>query len=274
MYTKMMFLYTLHTKMGNTPIYSKNAEDLLMKLTKYLTYLSLFLVLLSLTGCRRTGDDVWEDTKTAGRHVGRGFKTLGGKHGDSRMVYSPDDFYTDDGSSYVVSNNVVGGGGDFIPLQDHQNNDELAMTESVSPQPRESPGDPGSSIPGIDAFKDPSTIAGLSGVFQNIKFDYNSNLIKGQQNMDILRSIADYMQRHPLTYIFVEGHTDERGPEAFNLSLGSRRANAVRNALIADGISPDNIFTISYGKEHPAVRESHEEAWSQNRRAEFKIYQR
>ena len=243
-----------------------------MNLMKYLTYLSLFLIVLSTSSCRRTGDDVWEDTKTAGRHVGRGFKTLGGKHGDSRMVYSPDEFYTMDGNNYVSPDNPMGG--EFIPLQDQKSGEEFAMAESVSPQPRESPGDPGSSIPGIQAFKDPSTIPGLANIFHNIKFDYNSNLIKGQENMDILRNIGDYMQRHSTTYIFVEGHTDERGPEAYNLALGSRRANAVRNALIADGVSPDNIFTISYGKERPAVRESHEEAWLQNRRAEFKIYQR
>ncbi len=241
-----------------------------MKLARYFILLNLLLVALTISGCRRSGDDVWEDTKTAGRHMGRGIKSLGGKHGDSRMVYSPDDFYTYDDGSYIVAapNN------DFIPLQDQQMGDEFAMADSISPQPRESPGDPGSSIPGIHAFKDPSTIPELAGIFQNIKFDYNSNLIKGQQNMDILRRVADYMQRHPTIYVFVEGHTDERGPEAFNLALGSRRANAVRNALIADGISPDNLFTISYGKERPAVMESHEEAWSQNRRAEFKIYQR
>ncbi len=243
-----------------------------MKLTRYFILLNLLLIMLAMTGCRRTGDDVWEDTKTAGRHVGRGIKTLGGKHGDSRMVYSPDDFYTDEGSYMTPA--APSTEGDFIPLQDQPMSDDFAMAESVSPQPRESPGDPGSSIPGIQAFQDPSTIPGLAGIFQNIKFDYNSNLIKGQQNMDTLRAIADYLQRHPATYIFVEGHTDERGPEAYNLSLGSRRANAVRNALIADGVSPDNLFTISYGKERPAVRESHEEAWAQNRRAEFKIYQR
>jgi peptidoglycan-associated lipoprotein len=253
--------------------YSKKAEDF-MKFTRYILFLNLLIIALSMTGCRRTGDDVWEDTKTAGRHVGRGFKTLGGKHGDSRMVYSPDDFYTDDEGNFVTTGPNNAGGGDFIPLQDQQNSNEMAMAESISPQPRETPGDPGSTIPGIDAFKDPSTIPGLAGIFQNIKFDYNSNLIKGQQNLEILRNIADYMQRHPTSYIFVEGHTDERGAEAYNLALGSRRANAVRNALIADGVSPDNMFTISYGKEHPAVRESHEEAWTQNRRAEFKIYQR
>jgi peptidoglycan-associated lipoprotein len=242
-----------------------------MKLAPYCLLLNIFLISLSFTSCRRTSDDVWEDTKTAGRHIGRGVKSLGGKHGDSRQVYSPDEFYTmgkPSNSANIYANE------DFIPLQDQPHDAELAMAESVSQQPRENPGDPGSTIPNIQFFKDPSTIQGLSGIFQSIKFDYNSNLIKGQENMTILRKVVDYLQRNPNTYVFIEGHTDERGAEAYNLALGSRRANAVRNALIAEGASPDNIFTISYGKERPAVMESHEEAWAQNRRAEFKIYQR
>ena len=48
----------------------------------------------------------------------------------------------------------------------------------------------------------------------------------------------------------------------------------IRNQLITDGINPDHIFTISYGKERPLIMEHHEEAWAQNRRAEFKVYQR
>lgn len=240
-----------------------------MKSSKYFILFSLLIIALSITSCRRSGDDVLEDTRTAGRHIGRGFKHMGGKYGDSRQVYSPGDFYTDENGQLVST-----AGQDFIPLQDQQMGSEIAMGETVTVQPRETPGDPGSSIPSIQSFKDPSTIPGLAAVFQTIKFDYNSNLIKGQDNMDILRTVANYIQRHPNTYAFIEGHTDERGPEAYNLALGSRRANAVRNALISDGVSPDNLFTISYGKERPAVMESHDEAWAQNRRAEFKVYQR
>lgn len=70
----------------------------------------------------------------------------------------------------------------------------------------------------------------------------------------------------------MEGHCDERGPEAYNLALGSRRAHAVRNMLLQQGVHPDQVFTISYGKERPLVMEHHDEGWAQNRRAEFKIY--
>jgi peptidoglycan-associated lipoprotein len=242
-----------------------------MKKAKLLVIMYLLLICLSVTGCRRSTDDVWEDTKSASRHVNRGFRTLGGKHGDSRQIRSRDEFYAaDDGTIYQND----GPGNDFIPLADMPNQGEMGMSEAVSQQPRENPGDPGSSIPGIDAFHDPSTIPGLAGVFRNINFEYNSNLVKGQQNLETIRSVADYMKQHPNTYAFVEGHCDERGPEAFNYSLGSRRSNAVRNMLLSEGVNPDNIFTISYGKDRPLIHESHEEAWGQNRRAEFKVYQR
>lgn len=241
-----------------------------MRTAKPFIVFNLLMLCLALTGCTRNPNEVWEDSKSAGRHVGRGFKTLGGKHGDSRMIANRDDFMGSD-DFYAQGGDQ---GGDFIPLQDSYNSDELAMAESVAPQPRETPGDPGSSIPGIDAFRDPSTIPGLAGVFRNIHFDLNSNLIKGQDNLNIVHNVSDYMRRYPNTYVFVEGHCDERGPEAFNLSLGSRRSNSVRNLLIREGVNPDNIFTISYGKERPLLMDHHEEAWAQNRRAEFKVYQR
>ncbi len=65
----------------------------------------------------------------------------------------------------------------------------------------------------------------------------------------------------------IEGHCDERGTREYNLALGERRANAAKNYLVALGIDPNRIRTISYGKERPAVIGSNEAAWAQNRRA-------
>ncbi len=236
--------------------------------------IGLFMLAAILSGCARNTDDVWEDTKSAGRHVGRGFRTLGGKHGCSRAVQNPDDFMPVEDGMGDYNQPRYAAGGDFIPLADAQNGNDVAMADYVTPQPRETPGEAGSSIPGISAFRDPSTIPQLSGIFQNIYFEYNSNLIKDQSNLDVVRKAANYLKSHSNTYIFVAGHTDERGPDAYNLALGSRRANSVRNMLIQEGVSPDNIFTISYGRERPSVMEHHEDAWSQNRRAEFLVYQR
>ena len=251
----------------NMPSQDNYLKDFIMKTKQLFILLNLLLVCLSLTGCRRQPRDGWEDSKTAGRHVNRGVRNLGGKHGDSRQVRSRGEFY--DESGYVQNASA-----DFIPLGDVVNSNEGVMADSLTPQPRENPGDPGSSVPGIDAFRDPSTVPGMARIFKNVQFEYNSNLVKGQSNLETIRQIADYMKKNPRVYIFVEGHCDDRGPQAYNLALGARRSNAVRNLLISEGVNPDNIFTISYGKERPLLMEQHEEAWQQNRRAEFKIYQR
>lgn len=246
-----------------------------MKAVKSSYLLLLLLVCFSFTSCNRNRDEVWDDSKSAGRHMSRGIRTLGGKQGDSRAVYSRDDFMPNDDQYYYEDNSYAPPmNNEFIPLQDQYNPQEMAIGEYINPQPRETPGDPGSSIPGIEAFRDPSMNPSLAGVFRNIYFDYNSNLVKGRDNLDIARDVARYMRSSRNTYVFVEGHCDERGPEAYNLSLGSQRSNAVRNLLIQEGVSPDNIFTISYGKERPLIHEHNEEAWAQNRRVEFKVYQR
>jgi peptidoglycan-associated lipoprotein len=66
--------------------------------------------------------------------------------------------------------------------------------------------------------------------------------------------------------VTIEGHCDERGTREYNLALGERRANSVKNVLIALGIPAQRVSTISYGKERPAVVGSTEAAWAQNRR--------
>lgn len=112
----------------------------------------------------------------------------------------------------------------------------------------------------------------IAGIFKNISFPYDSSLIKGQQNLATIANIADFMRRNPNYYLFVEGHCDERGADAYNLALGARRANAVRNALLQEGVNPDNVFTVSYGKERPLVYGHGEDFWGQNRRVEFKVF--
>jgi peptidoglycan-associated lipoprotein len=78
---------------------------------------------------------------------------------------------------------------------------------------------------------------------------------------------ADWLRRYPNVTVTVEGHCDERGTREYNLALGERRAQAVKNVLVALGIPASRISTISYGKERPAVAGSTEEAYAQNRRA-------
>jgi peptidoglycan-associated lipoprotein len=68
----------------------------------------------------------------------------------------------------------------------------------------------------------------------------------------------------------VEGHADERGTREYNIALGERRANAVRDFLVLQGVSASRLETISYGEERPAVSGTGEQVWSQNRRVEIK----
>src|SRR5947207_15776146 len=99
-----------------------------------------------------------------------------------------------------------------------------------------------------------------------IFFAYDSAEIssEGQQ---ILKRQADWLRRYPNVTVTIEGHCDERGTREYNLALGERRAQAVKNVLVASGIPASRITTISYGKERPAVVGSSEEAYAQNRRA-------
>jgi peptidoglycan-associated lipoprotein len=81
-----------------------------------------------------------------------------------------------------------------------------------------------------------------------------------------LEKQAAWLKKYPTVNITIEGHCDERGTREYNLALGERRANAVKNYLVALGIPAARVKTISYGKERPAVVGSTEQAWTQNRR--------
>ena len=93
-------------------------------------------------------------------------------------------------------------------------------------------------------------------------FDQSSLTLEARETLD---KQAAWLKKYPGYKITIEGHCDERGTREYNLALGERRANAVRNVLIAAGVSASRISTISYGKERPIVLGSNEEAWAQNR---------
>lgn len=107
-------------------------------------------------------------------------------------------------------------------------------------------------------------------VLKTIFFEYDKSNIRPEYQ-PVLENIAKWLGSRAGTQLLVEGHCDERGTDEYNLALGERRALAVRRYLIALGVSTDRVHTISYGEEKPAVPGSDEAAWSQNRRAEFKV---
>ena len=82
-----------------------------------------------------------------------------------------------------------------------------------------------------------------------------------------LRAQAEWLAQNASTNLVIEGHADERGTREYNLALGARRANAVRDFLISQGVDSDRLETISFGKERPVSLCSDESCWSKNRRA-------
>jgi peptidoglycan-associated lipoprotein len=87
----------------------------------------------------------------------------------------------------------------------------------------------------------------------------------------IVSANADIMKKYPTWVVTIEGHCDERGTAEYNLALGELRAVAVKTYLVALGISPDRLRTVSYGKEFPFDMGHTEAAWAKNRRAHFVI---
>jgi peptidoglycan-associated lipoprotein len=106
----------------------------------------------------------------------------------------------------------------------------------------------------------------VANVGDRVFFDTDRSNIRADQRATLERQSA-WMGRFPQVQVMVEGHADERGTREYNLALGQRRANAARDVLVAGGVAPARISTISYGKDRPAALGSNEQAWSQNRRA-------
>lgn len=97
-------------------------------------------------------------------------------------------------------------------------------------------------------------------------FAFDSSAIT-PDSAEILDTQVKWLKKFSNVDVIVQGYCDERGTREYNLALGERRANAVKQYLVSQGIAADRISTISYGKERPAVLGSNEAAWAQNRRA-------
>jgi peptidoglycan-associated lipoprotein len=111
---------------------------------------------------------------------------------------------------------------------------------------------------------------GAGGPLTDIHFDYDDFTIRPQDG-EILRSNAKWLSDHGNARVQVEGHTDERGSEEYNLALGAKRAQAAKDYLTTLGVSSERISTISYGKELPLCTEHDDDCWAQNRRDHFVV---
>jgi peptidoglycan-associated lipoprotein len=103
-----------------------------------------------------------------------------------------------------------------------------------------------------------------------VYFEYDSDQLTSEAQ-DKLRTKVAILRANPELRLQVEGHADERGSTEYNLALGQRRAETVRDFMAGYGVDTGHVTTISFGEERPIVEGTDEPAWAKNRRAEFSI---
>jgi peptidoglycan-associated lipoprotein len=101
-----------------------------------------------------------------------------------------------------------------------------------------------------------------------VYFDFDRSTVKASEQAKV-EEVSKYLMTNPTHAVRIEGHCDERGTEGYNLSLGDRRALAVREYLVNLGVPDSRIDTISYGESRPAVIGTTDAAYAKNRRGEF-----
>jgi peptidoglycan-associated lipoprotein len=138
-----------------------------------------------------------------------------------------------------------------------------AEQTTTNPQTNTMPTDPDADFKAADALERVPCL-------QNrvVYFDLDATDVRGEFS-ETLACHAKYLSYHPTARLTLEGHADERGTREYNLGLGERRGNAVRDMLNTAGGSSDQSSTTSYGEERPTCQESSEDCWSKNRRVEL-----
>jgi peptidoglycan-associated lipoprotein len=122
----------------------------------------------------------------------------------------------------------------------------------------------------LDQYRRGTLGRGEDGPLADVYFAYDSFELSDNAR-EILRANADWLGDNTQSRVEVEGHCDSRGTIEYNLALGAKRANAVRDYLVSLGVSSDRITTISYGKELQICQEETESCWAENRRAHFVV---
>lgn len=228
-----------------------------MKKIQSIILFSCGFICFLMTGCKSQKNNgvAWDDHQTSG-----GYKNTARALWNNAMNNPQED------ASFFGPTEE-----DFIALND-EDLKKSQFSDGAIPQPKTEPGEKGSPLPDIEGYRTP--IGELAAIFKNLYFNTDDHILRSKETLALVERVADYLKSHRNHYIFIEGHADERGPEAYNLSLGSRRANYVRSLLVQKGIDPERIHTISYGKERPVELSHTPEAWTKNRRAEFKVFQK
>lgn len=113
-------------------------------------------------------------------------------------------------------------------------------------------------------LRDPKNILSKRSVY----FDYDSNLVKDEFK-PLVTAHARYLQQHPNVKMRIEGNADDRGSREYNLALGQRRADAVKQMMQLLGAKAEQVETVSFGEEKPKCNQADESCWSQNRRGDI-----
>ena len=143
-----------------------------------------------------------------------------------------------------------------------------APVDNKTPQTTQQPSTSGGTIPQVTGGSTESTEQGPRNVSRLVYFDFDSNAIK-PEFQPVVDGQARFLRANPSRHIFLEGHTDERGGREYNLALGQRRAEAVRQALKLLGVQDKQMEAVSFGKEKPSDPGHDEGAWAKNRRVEI-----
>ena len=112
---------------------------------------------------------------------------------------------------------------------------------------------------------------GVRGLLETAYFDFDSAAIRSDMRPVLQGNVSKIGSNPSWKLVVVEGHCDERGSEEYNLALGERRANTVKQYLVDSGVSGGKIDTVSFGEAKAAVQGHDESAWKWNRRAEFVV---
>ncbi|OGP25413.1 MAG: peptidoglycan-associated lipoprotein [Deltaproteobacteria bacterium GWB2_42_7] len=109
-----------------------------------------------------------------------------------------------------------------------------------------------------------------TGMLLTVYFDFDRFTIRDDMQ-SVFEKNAEWLKKNSNVKIRIEGHCDERGTNEYNIALGERRAQSIREYLVNYGINPSRLSTISYGEEKPVAAGHDEDSWTKNRRGEFVI---
>ena len=165
---------------------------------------------------------------------------------------------------------------DGPPVDDGQIQSQTGTTGDGSLSGADATGLDGSDTGGVTAIGDDSAMSAMERLEQTegdlsnriVYFEFDSAKLT-DESLALLEIHGNFIAGNGEVSVRLEGHADERGSREYNIALGDRRAQSVRRVLLFQGAATDQIETVSYGEEQPAVSGHSEEAWAKNRRVEL-----